>query len=111
MSSCADVIMWERNDNRRPQCTNECREAMTAMEGSRYGRMQRCCDCEHNDMSPMERRLCQQHHRNFEDICGMRRDVSTYYECFNPLTHISQKNWLAFGFMKMHGLYKSLREH
>ena len=79
MSSCSDVIMWERDGGRRPQCSNQCRRAIMAMEGSRYSRTQMCCDCEHDDMSPIERRRCRQHRRNFEEICGMRREVSTQY--------------------------------
>ena len=76
MSACSDIIMWERDSGRRPQCSDRCRQAIMAMEGSRYGRTQQYCDCEHDDMTAPERRRCQQHRRNFETICGMRRDVS-----------------------------------
>ena len=96
MSACSDVIMWERDSDRRPQCTNECRRAIMAMEGSRYSRPQLCCDCDHNDMTPMQRRQCQQHRRNFEQICGMRREVCTYnyiYKIYNahPLIFIGMQ--------------------
>lgn len=78
MSSCSNILMLNRDNNSRPQCSRECREALMSMAGSRYGRTQQCCDCEHDEMTPMERRQCQQRRRNFE-ICGMRpmRDVST----------------------------------
>ena len=80
MSACSDVMMWQRDVDRRPQCTNECRRAMMAMEESRYSREQLCCDCDHDDMTPTERRRCQQHRRNFAEICGMRREeVNTQY--------------------------------
>ena len=86
MSSCSDIIMWERDGGRqRPQCTDRCRQAVMAMAGSRYGRTQQCCDCEHDDMTATERRRCQQHRRNMQDICGMRRNVSKWCGTVNNL--------------------------
>jgi len=76
MSSCSNVIMWERDNGRRPQCSNECMRALMAMAGSGYHNTLQCCDCNHDDMTAMERRQCQQTHGNLE-ICGMQHGVST----------------------------------
>ena len=67
---CSNVFTWERNTNKRPHCSSECKQAWSAMMSSSYGRLQ-CCDCHHNDMTAREKRQCEQQHRNFRETCNL----------------------------------------
>jgi len=76
MSSCSNIVSWERGVGRRPQCTPECRRALNTMAGSNYQRTA-CCDCQGDGMTARERVQCQAWHRNIQDICNF----NPYHYC------------------------------
>ena len=73
MSSCSNILSWERGVGSRPQCTPECRQALNRVGGSRYKRTT-CCDCHGDDMTASEGEQCQARHRNLQEICNFRSD-------------------------------------
>jgi len=84
ISSCSNILLWDRGAGQRPQCTPGCRRALNTMAGSNYQRMS-CCDCQGDDMTDRERMQCQVRHRNIQDICNFSPDhycdVSNYNVC------------------------------
>ena len=68
-ASCSNVYKWEGDTSGRLHCSNECKQAWTAMTSSSYARTQ-CCYCHHNDMTAREKIQCEKQHRNFKEVCN-----------------------------------------
>jgi len=70
-TNCASVLKWEQGSGMQPQCSSECKQAVTVWANSDY-RNVLCCDCLHDEMTANEKHHCIQVHRNIDQICNFR---------------------------------------